>query len=203
MSLFTTYYPLFMLCVLSVLYVMYRIQPLASTVKKIIIVLCVLTNAAYICWRLFFTLPHEGTFNMIMGILLVACECIGFLQLLVFYTLVWKPSNRKQVMISDLDRLPTVDIFIATYNEPIEVLKRTVAGCLNLSYPKDSVHIYLCDDGKRESVEQLASEFGVHYLTRTDNKFAKAGNLNHAMSQTNGELILTLDADMVPLPAFF
>ncbi|WLW69285.1 hypothetical protein RA177_17305 [Bacillus safensis] len=48
MSLFTTYYPLFMLCVLSVLYVMYRIQPLASTVKKIIIVLCVLTNAAYI-----------------------------------------------------------------------------------------------------------------------------------------------------------
>ncbi|MCY1092813.1 MULTISPECIES: hypothetical protein [Bacillus] len=44
MSIFTTYYPLFMLCVLSVLYVMYRIQPLASTVKKIIIVLCVLTN---------------------------------------------------------------------------------------------------------------------------------------------------------------
>lgn len=137
---------------------------------------------------------------MIMGILLVACECIGFLQLLVFYTLVWKPSNRKQVTISDLDRLPTVDIFIATYNEPIEVLKRTVAGCLNLSYPKGSVHIYLCDDGKRESVEQLASEFGVHYLTRTDNKFAKAGNLNHAMSQTNGELILTLDADIFFLP---
>lgn len=47
----------------------------------------------------------------------------------------------------------TVDIFIATYNEPIEVLKRTVAGCLNLSYPKESVQIYLCDDGNREVVE--------------------------------------------------
>lgn len=202
MSLITTYYPLFMLCMLSLLYMIYRIQPMASTVKKVIIVLCVLTNAAYICWRLFFTLPHEGTFNIVMGILLVACECIGFIQLLVFYTLVWKPSNRKQVMISDLDRLPTVDIFIATYNEPIEVLKRTVAGCLNLSYPKESVQIYLCDDGNREVVEQLASEFGVYYLTRTDNRFAKAGNLNHAMSQTDGELILTLDADMVPLPSF-
>lgn len=122
---------------------MYRIQPLASTVKKIIIVLCVLTNAAYICWRLFFTLPHEGTFNMIMGILLVACECIGFLQLLVFYTLVWKPSNRKQVTISDLDRLPTVDIFIATYNEPIEVLKRTVAGCLNLLSKRQRPYLFM------------------------------------------------------------
>lgn len=127
---------------------------------------------------------------------------LDFYSCLCFIHLFGSLQIGKQITISDLDRLPTVDIFIATYNEPIEVLKRTFAGCLNLSYPKDSVHIYLCDDGKRESVEQLASEFGVHYLTRTDNKFAKAGNLNHAMSQTNGELILTLDADMVPLPAF-
>ncbi|MGX9290938.1 glycosyltransferase [Bacillus sp. A015] len=202
MSLFTMYYPLFMLCFLCVLYGMYRIQPVATTVKKIIIILCVSTNVAYIGWRLFFTLPHEGTFNIVMGILLVACECIGFLQLLVFYTLVWKPSKRKPVKMSDLDRVPIIDIFIATYNEPIEVLKRTVAGCVNLSYPKECIHIYLCDDGSRQAVEQLAHEFGVHYLTRSDNRFAKAGNLNHAMSQTDGELILTLDADMVPLPSF-
>ncbi|MGE6630402.1 glycosyltransferase [Bacillus sp. NPDC077027] len=202
MSLFITYYPLVMLALLCILYGIHRIQLVSTAVKKIIIVLCVTTNVVYISWRLLFTLPHEGAFNIVLGILLVACECIGFLQLFVFYTLVWKPSKRKAIKMSELDRLPTIDIFIATYNEPLEVLKRTIAGCVNLSYPKERIHIYLCDDGKRQSVEQLARDFDVHYLTRSDNSFAKAGNLNHAMSQTNGELILTLDADMVPLPSF-
>jgi hypothetical protein len=38
----------------------------------------------------------------------------------------------------------------------------------------------------------------VHYITRPDNRHAKAGNLNHAFDQTNGEFIVIFDADHVP-----
>lgn len=55
LSLFTTYYPLFMLCVLSVLYVMYRIQPLASTVKNHHCALCVNKCCLYLLASLLYT----------------------------------------------------------------------------------------------------------------------------------------------------
>ena len=38
------------------------------------------------------------------------------------------------------------------------------------------------------------------YLTRPDNSHAKAGNINAALSRTEGELVLMLDADHVPMP---
>ena len=132
-----------------------------------------------------------------MGVILIATECIGFLQLLVFYTLVWKEKKREPEKLGDQDHRPSVDILIATYNEERHVLKKSVAGCLNLDYPKELVNIYLCDDGRRTAIQKLAEELGVHYVTRQNNEHAKAGNLNHAMSCSNGELIVTMDADMV------
>ena len=38
------------------------------------------------------------------------------------------------------------------------------------------------------------------YLTRPDNSHAKAGNINAALPRTEGELVLMLDADHVPMP---
>jgi len=40
----------------------------------------------------------------------------------------------------------------------------------------------------------------VRYLVRPDNSHAKAGNINHALRQTEGELVFMLDADHVPMP---
>src|SRR5712691_7092026 len=36
------------------------------------------------------------------------------------------------------------------------------------------------------------------YLTRPDNAHGKAGNINHALSQTNAEFVAIFDADFVP-----
>ena len=81
------------------------------------------------------------------------------------------------------------------------MLKRTVAGCTLITYPKELLNIYICDDG-RESVKQLAADFSVHHITRTENKHAKAGNLNHAMLHSKGDIIVTMDADMIPRANF-
>src|SRR5262249_1791834 len=46
--------------------------------------------------------------------------------------------------------------------------------------------------------QTLCRRVGAQYLTRAKNEHAKAGNVNSAMKQTQGELILILDADHVP-----
>ena len=43
---------------------------------------------------------------------------------------------------------------------------------------------------------------GCNYLTRPDNFYAKAGNLNHALTKTDGELVAVFDADFVPTKNF-
>ena len=48
----------------------------------------------------------------------------------------------------------------------------------------------------------FAADVGVGYITRNDNKHAKAGNLNHAMTLTQGELICVFDCDHVATRVF-
>jgi cellulose synthase (UDP-forming) len=58
----------------------------------------------------------------------------------------------------------------------------------------------MLDDGKRDEVKAMADALGIGYIRRKGNEHAKAGNLNHALTVTDGEFILQLDADHVPLP---
>lgn len=156
-------------------------------------------TCVYLTWRIFFTIPFEyGWVSIIAGLSLFAVEFLGMLEALVHY------FNMYDVRVKDLPKIPDhmypdVDIFIATYNEPCDLLYKTVNGCKYLKYPdKKKVHIYLCDDGRRAEVRKLAADMGVGYLDREDNKHAKAGNLNSAMSKTDSPYIVTMDADMIP-----
>jgi cellulose synthase (UDP-forming) len=91
----------------------------------------------------------------------------------------------------------SIDVLVCTYDEPEEVVEATLAGCAALRYPHQT---YLLDDGRRDSMQQLAQRWGAVWVTRLDNAHAKAGNINHALGVTDGELIFFLDADHVPLP---
>ena len=74
------------------------------------------------------------------------------------------------------------------------------AQCID--YPRDKINIYLLDDGKRREFAVFAADVGVGYITRNDNNHAKAGNLNHAMKLTQGELICVFDCDHVATRIF-
>jgi cellulose synthase/poly-beta-1,6-N-acetylglucosamine synthase-like glycosyltransferase len=91
----------------------------------------------------------------------------------------------------------SVDVYITTYDESEEIIRRTALGARAIRYPHET---YILDDGKRDEIRDLADELGVGYLRREGNEHAKAGNLNHALPLTRGEFILQLDADHVPLP---
>lgn len=96
---------------------------------------------------------------------------------------------------------PHVAVLIATYNEGIEVLRRTVVGALALDYP--SFEVLVLDDGRRDWLKDFCAERGVRYLRRPDNKGSKAGNINHALDRLSEDeitpdFIAVLDADFVP-----
>ena len=96
--------------------------------------------------------------------------------------------------------LPDVDIFLPSYSEPVEMLRRTILGCQALRYPRKQ--IYLLDDQRRPQMRALAQELGCHYRDRPDNRDAKAGNMNAALPSSRGELIAVFDADFIPTQDF-
>ena len=95
---------------------------------------------------------------------------------------------------------PHVAIFIATYNEDMEVLERTIVGAQALDYP--NVEVFILDDGRRDWLRTFCDERGVRYIRRADNQGAKAGNMNNALhllaAQKPPDFVAVLDADFVP-----
>ncbi len=95
---------------------------------------------------------------------------------------------------------PRVDVFLCTYNEGLDVLEGPIIAAKSMEYPDFTV--WVLDDGRREWLRDFCEAQGVRYLTRPDNRHAKAGNLNHALSKTDAELFAVLDADFVPRKDF-
>ncbi|WP_420838131.1 glycosyltransferase [Bacillus mesophilus] len=91
---------------------------------------------------------------------------------------------------------------MTTYNESTELVRRTILAFKNLEYPVEALSIWVCDDGRRLEMKRLAESLSVGYITRSNNDHAKAGNLNNALALTKEELIVTIDADMIPKPNF-
>ena len=96
---------------------------------------------------------------------------------------------------------PRVDIYIATYNEQLEVLERTIVGARATLFP--GVRIFVLDDGRRPWLREACQRHGVGYFVRPDNAHAKAGNINYALSQRakdadRPDFAAVLDADFVP-----
>lgn len=160
-------------------------------------------TVVYLLWRTFRTVPlHDGIVSAVAGISLLVVEIFGMFEAFVHYFNMHKIENH-EIPVVPPEEYPDIDVLIATYNEPPELLYKTVNGCVHMEYPdKNKVHIYICDDGNRSEMKELAQKMGVGYLNRKDHKGAKAGNLNHAMSVTSSPLIATFDADMIPRREF-
>jgi cellulose synthase (UDP-forming) len=145
----------------------------------------------YLAWRVGWS--WRGASPWLWGALLVT-EVYGLWNLAILTWLSWRVPAPSRPPATPGQR---VDVYVCTYDESPSVLRATLAGCAAMSYPHTT---YLLDDGRRQEMAQLAREWGAEYLTRPDNAHAKAGNINHALPITAGELVFVLDADHVPLP---
>jgi cellulose synthase (UDP-forming) len=196
--------------------------PREGVFKHIFLALGTFVVLRYVYWRTTTTLPPIGvTFDFACGLLLYMAEmyCVLVLALSLFITA--DPVPPRDAPKFEDDALPTVDIFVPSYNEDADLLASTLAAAKSLDYPGEKLTVFLLDDGgtdakvnstdprvalpaqrRRATLQALAERLDVRYIAREKNDHAKAGNLNAGMAVSKGELVAIFDADHAPFRAF-
>ena len=166
---------------------------------QVILALTVFLYARYFLWRGLYTLNTSDWASLLVSWTVYTAEAYAFVQILLFAYHAWSPLERQPV---PLRRYPNVDIFVTVVDEPLAILRRTLIGCVNQDYPKDRYRVHVLDDGQRDEIQALAKSLNCGYIRRADRQHAKAGNLNHALQETSGEIIAIFDVDHVPTSSF-
>ncbi|TCP10626.1 cellulose synthase (UDP-forming) [Crenobacter luteus] len=169
----------------------------------ILIVFSITVSTRYMWWRVSATINDDTMANLIASLILLGAELYAWLVLLLgFFQASWMLRRRVVALPADSSRWPSVDVFIPTYNEPLRVLKPTVLAARAIDWPRDRLGVYILDDGGREEVRRFAAEAGVGYIARERHDHAKAGNINHALTLTDGEYVAIFDCDHIPARSF-
>ena len=168
-----------------------------------LIVLSLTVSCRYIWWRYTSTLNWDDPVSLVCGLILLFAETYAWIVLVLGYFQVVWPLNRQPVPLpKDMSPWPSVDIFVPTYNEDLNVVKNTIYASLGIDWPKDKLNIWILDDGGREEFRQFAQNVGVKYIARTTHEHAKAGNINNALKYAKGEFVSIFDCDHVPTRSF-
>jgi len=160
---------------------------------KIVIIVTLSIYAAYLTYRLLYTINPEA---LIFSIVFYFAELYGLVALFLYFFQMWDFPHRE---VNLPEQGLRVAALIPTYNEDISVIRKTALACMNMDYPHDT---YILDDGARPRVRELAHEIGCKYLERQTRIGAKAGNLNHAIQQIDADFFAIFDSDYVPYPHF-
>lgn len=180
-------------------------------------ILTIVLGFAYLNWRWRYSLNYQSIW---FSVLLVSAETLSFISTVMIIINFWayKDAKKKPPVhyLSDIeplqkrpDRPLKIDIFIATYNEDVELVRHSIIDAKKIKYPFEDVilKVYVLDDGRRdgrnpakENMLQVAKEEGVEYLIREHNEGYKAGNLKNALEHTDGDLFVILDADTRAFP---
>jgi cellulose synthase (UDP-forming) len=178
--------------------------------RALIFVPLLLLQLRYLHWRLTSTLPElslspEGLWPL----LFLVFEMTTMLTLAMTYLTLTRRSDRTPEVEANLGLLgqaeARVAVFIPTYNEPWEVLERTLLGAISQRFP--GVRVCVLDDSRRGWLRARCAEFGVEYCQRDNNLGAKAGNMNAGLATLRArgfdpEFIAVLDADFIAKPDF-
>lgn len=194
-------------CAVAMVFAAWLIRRVRSRTAIIaLMVVSLIASTRYLYWRVTETLPLGPQFDfwdLFLASGLLCAEFYAFIILLFGYIQTAWPLQRRPVPLpEDETQWPVVDVFIPTYNEPLHVVRPTVLAALSLDWPRDKLRIHVLDDGRRDEFRVFCEQVGVAHLTRTDNKHAKAGNINTALKSTSGELIAIFDCDHIPTRSF-
>ncbi|MGB2921456.1 MAG: glycosyltransferase family 2 protein [Mycobacterium sp.] len=166
---------------------------------RVLALLVVSLGIGYLGWRWSSTIAWDVWW---IAVPLVLAETYSLSESVLYGLTMWNARRRPSPPQAPEGK--TVDVFIATYNEPLEIVLRTAVAARDITYPHQT---WILDDGDRAEFARAAEILGVGYINRGPEwegrpRFAKAGNVNNALFQTSGEFIAVLDADQVPQPEF-
>ena len=187
---------------------------------QIVSIVFIFVGADYLYWRWNHSINWDATW---ISIPLYFAEVMAFIGSLLTIINYWThkdiPKSKPVHYLSEIEKLEKgeqdrplkIDLFIATYNEDLFIVEDTVRDATKVTYPYEDVEIkiHLLDDGhrdgsdpKQENFKALAEKYGINYIVRDNNIGFKAGNMNNAFYQTDGDIIVVLDADTRIFPGF-
>ena len=204
--------------VLTLLLIVLRFFAHRGWARQAFLLLGAFISVRYILWRGMYTLTWFDLPSETAAVILFLAEVYGVSVYLLGLFVNLNPLDRRLVPLSaDPEKWPSVDVFISTFNESFEIARATLLAAVQISYPHEKLKVHLLDDGgtdqklndsdpktallareRQQRLQTLCEQIGVRYLTRKVNQHAKAGNINSALAQTGGELILLLDVDHIP-----
>lgn len=164
---------------------------------RLLILCTALLGINYILWRWVASVNWSAWW---IAVPLVIAETYSVIDSLLFGLTMWRLLRRNPP--PPPPEGATVDVLITTYNEPIDMVMETAEAAAAIRYPHRT---WILDDGDRRELEAAAADRNIGYITRSMSwsdkpRHAKAGNLNNALFETEGEFLLILDADQVPEP---
>ena len=166
-------------------------------VVRILVILTLSLGVNYVVWRWFASVNWSVWW---IAVPLIVAENYSLIDAVLFGVTMWRIKERGEPPPPDPQA--TVDVFVTTYNEPIDLVMTTARAAAKVRYPHQT---WVLDDGARPEMRAAAHAEGIGYITRSEDwanmpRHAKAGNLNNALFATEGEFLLILDADQIPEP---
>lgn len=161
-------------------------------------ILTIVTGLFYIYWITIAANKEHTTVAYIFVLSEFSCLLLFMFATIGLWELRYKPEEGHPAPVSY-----SVDVLIPTYSEPMQYLEMTLRAASHIHYD-GQITRYVLDDAGRSEVEELARTYGFRYLSRPKSKVpnenAKAGNLNFGLRNSQGDLVLVLDADQVAQP---
>ncbi|BAZ12963.1 cellulose synthase catalytic subunit [Calothrix sp. NIES-4071] len=183
--------------------------------------LSIVTTMRYLYYRVSYTLNFDTWVNGIACTLLFAAELYAILTLVLAYFQTLKIKERQPISLNAIpeEEWYSVDIYIPTFNEDVELVRKTALAAQACEYAPGKKAVYVLDDGRperykdsdprrekfrarREQLRLMCEELGCIHMTRDNNDHAKAGNINTAFRKTGGDLVMILDCDHIPSRQF-
>lgn len=145
---------------------------------------------------------------IIYGFALVLVFFYSVLQLGLAFNYRKAKKLKKDVkpMPFNADKAPKVTIQLPMYNE-LYVAERIIEQVSKFDYPHDKLEIQVLDDSTDETVDVIAAKVAevkaatgvnIKHIHRTDRTGYKAGALDAAMDECEGEFIAIFDVDFLP-----
>lgn len=146
----------------------------------------------------------------------------GCLVLIIFYSILqlslaiaYVRNRKKKVAAIEIEptydptNTPKVTVQLPMFNE-LYVADRIIETIAAFDYPADKLQIQVLDDSTDETKDLIAAKvaevqkrgINIQHIHRVDRTGYKAGALDAAMDQVEGEFIAIFDADFVPNPDF-
>lgn len=168
-----------------------------------IILISLATLFIYIIFRIiFFIISDYNWIEKTSALLLMLAEFFIIAHTAGYFLdifLVFKNPPVKDIPPEKLEKYPPVAVILASYHEPLDIIRDTLVCFYNLTYPNK--FLYLLDDTRYElpwdteankeiykhAVENLCQELGVN-LFRSTWHGAKAGKINDFLHFLDGEI---------------